>query len=194
MLPRLPACRDSLGVAHHQIVTLLALQDLAHRLAADRGLDGVLHVGNVQAVARGLLAITSNSKVGLANDAEQADDRPRLLSARIIPAISSPLASRVLQVVAIDLDGKLAFDAAHRFLHVVGDGLREVPSAPGIFAQLRDPWPRSGRPCSRWNTGRQCSLGFRSMKYSVLKKPVVSVPSSGRPTWRTTCITSGRTR
>jgi hypothetical protein len=33
-----------------------------------------------------------------------------------------------------------------------------------------------------WKTGRHFSLGKRSTKYSVLKKPVVSVPSSGRPT------------
>ena len=42
-----------------------------------------------------------------------------------------------------------------------------------------------------WNTGRHWSLGLRSTKYSVLKKPVVSVPSSGRPNWLTTCVTSG---
>ncbi len=41
-------------------------------------------------------------------------------------------------------------------------------------------------------TGRHCSLGLRSTKYSVLKKPVVSVPSSGRPVWLTTLVTSGK--
>ena len=39
--------------------------------------------------------------------------------------------------------------------------------------------------------GRHCSFGFRSTKYSVSKKPVVSVPSSGLPVWLTTCVTSG---
>src|SRR5262245_51761325 len=29
------------------------------------------------------------------------------------------------------------------------------------------------------------------MKYSLLKKPVASVPSSGRPTWLATVVTSG---
>ena len=42
-----------------------------------------------------------------------------------------------------------------------------------------------------WKTGRHCSLRFRSTKYSVLKNPAVSVPSSGRPVWLTTCVTSG---
>ena len=41
-------------------------------------------------------------------------------------------------------------------------------------------------------TGRHWSLGLRSTKYSVLKKPVVSVPSSGRPVWLTTLVTSGK--
>ena len=40
---------------------------------------------------------------------------------------SSALSSRTSQIVAIDLGGKLAFDAADRFLHVVGNGLREIP-------------------------------------------------------------------
>src|SRR5665213_4452851 len=41
------------------------------------------------------------------------------------------------------------------------------------------------------NMGRQASFGFKSTKYSVLKKPVVSVPSSGRPTWLVATVTSG---
>ena len=44
---------------------------------------------------------------------------------------------------------------------------------------------------SSWKTGRHASLGLRSTKYSVLKKPVVSVPSSGRPTWLVVTVTSG---
>ncbi len=43
-----------------------------------------------------------------------------------------------------------------------------------------------------WKTGRHSSFGLRSTKYSVLKKPVVSVPSSGRPVWLTTLVTSGK--
>ena len=35
-------------------------------------------------------------------------------------------------------------------------------------------------------TGRHFSFGIRSTKNSVSKKPVVSVPSSGRPIWLTT--------
>jgi len=43
-----------------------------------------------------------------------------------------------------------------------------------------------------WKSGRHWPLGFKSTKYSVLKKPAVSVPSSGRPVWLTTCVTSGK--
>ncbi len=40
------------------------------------------------------------------------------------------------EVVAIDLRGELAFDAADGFLHVVGDGLGEIPDDAGDFLQL----------------------------------------------------------
>ena len=36
-----------------------------------------------------------------------------------------------------------------------------------------------------------CSLGYKSTKFSMLKKPLGSEPSSGRPTWETTSFTSG---
>ena len=42
-------------IAQHQVVTLLALQHLRQRVAADRGLDGVLHIGHIDLVARRLL-------------------------------------------------------------------------------------------------------------------------------------------
>ena len=45
---------------------------------------------------------------------------------------------------------------------------------------------------SSWKTGRHFSLGFRSTQYSVLKKPVKSSPSSGRPTWLVATVTSGK--
>ena len=50
--------------------------------------------------------------------------------------IWSPLCFEGLQVVAVDLDGELAFDAADGFFHVVGDGLGEVPADAGNFFEL----------------------------------------------------------
>ena len=43
-------------VADHQVVAAFALQDLAHGLAAHRGLDGVLDVADVDAEAIRLVA------------------------------------------------------------------------------------------------------------------------------------------
>ncbi len=45
-----------------------------------------------------------------------------------------------LQVVTVDLDGKLAFHAAHRLFHVVGNGLRKIPKRAGNLEPVRDPW------------------------------------------------------
>ena len=56
--------------------------------------------------------------------------RPRSWTPRILlmmPTIWLPFASSNLQIIAVDLDRQLAFDAADRLLHVVGDGLGEVP-------------------------------------------------------------------
>ena len=43
-----------------------------------------------------------------------------------------------LEIVAVHLGGELPFHAANRFLHIVGDGLREIPDRrPGIFSISR---------------------------------------------------------
>ena len=59
-------------IAHHQVVTLLALQNLGQRIAAHRGLNRVLHVGDIDLIARGLLAIHRQIQIRLADDAEQS--------------------------------------------------------------------------------------------------------------------------
>ena len=96
-----------------------------------------------------------------------------------------------LQIIAVELYGQLAFDAADGFFHVVFDGLREIPDHAGNFVPVRVSMAAISASLSSPKTGRHFSLGLRSTKYSVLKKPVVSVPSSGRPTWETTTVTSG---
>ena len=110
---------------------------------------------------------------------------------RMTLTISSRFGFESLQIVAVDLGGQLAFHAADGLFHVVFDGLRKSPDDAGnllefalhggdqfVFVLVED--------------RRHCSFGFRSTKYSVLKKPVVSVPSSGRPTWLVHCGTSGK--
>ena len=69
-------------------------------------------------------------------------------------------------------------------------GCEKFQITPGIFSSSRSIAAISAS-LSWWNAGRHCSFGFRSTKYSVLKKPVVSVPSSGRPTWLVVVVTSG---
>ena len=91
-----PGCCGTAEVADHQIVALLALQHLADGFAAHGGFDGVLHVGDIQAVARGGIAIDGEFKVRLADDAEQAEvgNAGHL---RITLTISSPFASSVFK-------------------------------------------------------------------------------------------------
>ena len=69
-------------------------------------------------------------------------------------------------------------------------GWEKFHITPGIFSSSRSMAPINSS-LFWWKAGRHFSLGSRSTKYSVLKKPVVSVPSSGRPTWLTTSVTSG---
>ncbi len=95
------------------------------------------------------------------------------------------------QVIAVELDGEFAFHAGDSLFHVVGDGLRVVPDDAGKLLQAPCRWRRSAPPYPGGRQGRHSSFGLRSTKYSVLKKPAVSVPSSGRPVWLTTCVTSG---
>ncbi len=117
-------------VANHQIVALLAFEHLRHGLAADRGFNRVLHVADVDAEAIGLDSIdhqvqirlpdgAKDSEIGdAANLAHHADDLVPLLFER-------------RQIGAVNLHRELAFDAADRLFHVVGDGLREVPHHAG---------------------------------------------------------------
>ena len=62
-------------IAQHQIVLRLSDQHLLSGAAADRGLDCILHVGDIDAIARRSLAVDLEGKVGLADDAEQSKIR-----------------------------------------------------------------------------------------------------------------------
>ena len=82
-------------VAQHQVVACLALENLGQRVAADRGLNRILHVGNVDLVTSGGIAIHGDVQVGLAeyakdsqvldslNAAHDTDDLDRLFSSRV---------------------------------------------------------------------------------------------------------------
>ncbi len=65
----------------------------------------------------------------------------------------------------------------------------KLKSMPGnLRASSALSWSVS-RALVRWCG--QLSKGFRGTKNSALKKPVASVPSSGRPCWEITVWTSG---
>ena len=49
------------------------MQHLADRAAAHRGLNGILHVGNIDAVTRSGLPVDHVIQVGLADDAEDPE-------------------------------------------------------------------------------------------------------------------------
>ena len=52
---------------------MFTLKNLGKGIAAHRGLDSVLHIGDVDLVARGFLAIQGNGEVGLPDDAKKAE-------------------------------------------------------------------------------------------------------------------------
>ena len=70
-------------IAQHQVVALLALKNLGERVAAHRGLNGILHVRDVDLIARGLVAVHREIQVGLPDHAEQAQILRRPGIARI---------------------------------------------------------------------------------------------------------------
>ena len=59
-------------IAHHQVVARLALQHLRESVASDRGLNGVLNIGDVDLIARGLLAIHREVHVRLTQNAKHS--------------------------------------------------------------------------------------------------------------------------
>ena len=98
---------ELLLIAQHQVIARLALQDLREGVAAHRGLDRILHVGDVDLVAGGLLAIHGDVQVRLA---EHAKD-PQVLDALNLahgPGDFSGFIFEGFQVVAIYLCCKLA--------------------------------------------------------------------------------------
>ena len=128
-------------VAQHQVEALLALQYLAHGVAAHRRLNRVLHVGDVDLVTRGALAIDNHVQVRLADHAEHA----QVLDALDAMHDGDDLIGfgfEQLQVVAEDLQREFALYAANRLLHVVGYGLGEVPDSRRESSQVRGSWPR----------------------------------------------------
>ena len=91
------------------------------------------------------------------------------------------------QIVAEQLDRVLAFDAGGGLFDVVLDVLREIEFDAGEFGLQRGARV-VGQILLVTSRRARLSNGFSGTKNSALKKPVASVPSSGRPCCETTVI------
>ena len=102
---------------------------------------------------------------------------------------SADLAQRV-EVGAVDLDRVLALHARRRFLDVVLDVLREgeLDAREGLGQRL----VHLGDQAVLVEALAPLLEGRSGTKNSALKKPVESVPSSGRPCWEITVSASGK--
>jgi len=133
-------------------------------------------------VARGGLAVDS---VVLDWAGRSPGRGPRSATPLIWPMMDTsglPLSSRVLEVVAVDLTASSPFTPLTASSTLSEMGWEKFQPTPGIFSNSRSMAAiRSSLSCLK--TGRHSPLGFEVDKVFVLKKPVVSVPSSGRPVW-----------
>src|SRR4029077_12329325 len=121
-------------VANGEIVTLLADQDLADGLAADRGFDRILHVADVNTKTIGSGAVDRQIDVRLSADLESAKIGNAGNLAHNILHFGRFLLQR-LEIAAKEFDGEFTLNAADGFLHVVGDRLREIPVNAGNLAE-----------------------------------------------------------
>ena len=113
-----------------QIVAPLALEHLAHRRAPDGGFNRALYVGHVDLVARRPIAVDREVEIRLTDDPEEA----QILDPRDVVHDGHDMRADGLEraeVVAVDFGRQLAFDAAHRLFHVVGNRLGEAPGGAG---------------------------------------------------------------
>ena len=70
---RLRGLAIGLLITHHHVVSRLTLEHLAHRIAAHRGLDGVLYVGHVDSKTRRLPAVDAEIEIWLTELAKKSE-------------------------------------------------------------------------------------------------------------------------
>ena len=177
-------------VARDQIEALLTNKDLANRIAADCRLDGVLNVGGIDAKAVSLLSIDRDIDIGLTEHAKKTEISDAWYG-RITAMISSPFCSRSFRSEPKILTASSPFTPLTASSMLSAMGWENPQVTPGIFSTSLSMASMSSSFRPR-NCGRHSSRGLRSTKYSVLKNPVASVPSSERPTCDTTLVTSGK--
>ena len=122
-------------IAQREVVSRFALENLGERVAANRGLNRILHVRDVDLVTGGGLAIHGHVKVGLAEDTENSE----ILNAIDFSHNADDFVALLFenfQIVAVDLRGQRAFHPAHRLFHIVFNGLRKTPDDTGNFVEF----------------------------------------------------------
>ena len=94
-------------IAERHIVARLALLHLGDSVGADGGLQRVLNIGDIDAPARGGIAVHGEVEVGLADDAEDAEVLDALDGGHLRLDQFGRVFQRA-QVVAVELDGQFA--------------------------------------------------------------------------------------
>ena len=127
MANRVEVLPERIGQAHHhrKMAVAGAFVEVAGALAADRRLHHRIHVARRKPVARRPHAVHVDANRGLA---QRSQDR-EIRDSGYLCQHSGDLLRRFLQglqIVAVHLDGVLAFDAGCRLFDVVLDVLREI--------------------------------------------------------------------
>ena len=121
--------------ADHQIEQLFSLDDLGDRLPADRGRDHGFHVGDVDSVARNLVAIHIDQQAGLAKFAHHRQfGEARNFGQHVLDLDGFVL--QHVQVGAIDFDRQRTLQPGQRFVHGIFRGLRVVEDDSGKGAEF----------------------------------------------------------
>ena len=121
--------------AHDEIEQLFALNHLRGGLAAHRRLHDGFHVGDVDAVARDLVAIDIDQQAGLAEFAHDGQFRESG-HLRETALDLERLALQDIQVGSVDLYGERALQSGQRFVHRVFGRLRVVEDDSGKALSL----------------------------------------------------------
>ena len=121
---------------HHEVEAPLLLEDLRHRPPLGRGLDGVLDVLDIDAVARGRPPVDGDLELRLPDEMIEVEiGHPADVLDRCADLPGDAVHDEDIRTV--ELDGELALHPRERFIHVVLDGLGEVGAHAGNIREGR---------------------------------------------------------
>ena len=111
--------------ADHQVEQLFPLNDLRDRLPADCGRDHCFHIGNVDSIARDLVAIDIDQQAGLAKFAHHRKlGEARHFGQRVLDLYRFVL--QHVQIFAVDFDRQRTLEAGEGLVHGIFRGLGVV--------------------------------------------------------------------